>query len=277
MTSNDALTLKPARHHVGDRLHRPLEHRGGTAVPGPDQGLPDLLEGADDRAGAGAVGRRRARQPGRARRRRSTSATRARSRATSRLPARAGRDVEHQRSDRRHGPGRGHPSRRRRRVTRTATLKATFTHRGPDRHQVVPDHGQAARRHPAGSAARPASRTSTSSTRRPGRRWPTPARRAPPGNATLVNPGKATLTGAGVTLNPDAYADSLDGRVREAARQRHGRHDRAERRLRHPDRPGQRRRPPPVELRAQDELRRDGQPATRARSSAPTPGACAPA
>ncbi len=31
------------------------------------------------------------------------------------------------------------------------------------------------------------------------------------GNATLVNPGKATLTGAGVTLNPDAYADSLTG------------------------------------------------------------------
>ena len=31
------------------------------------------------------------------------------------------------------------------------------------------------------------------------------------GNATLVNPAKATLTGAGVTLNPDAYADSLAG------------------------------------------------------------------
>ena len=31
------------------------------------------------------------------------------------------------------------------------------------------------------------------------------------GNATLVNPAKATLTGAGVTLNPDAYADSLTG------------------------------------------------------------------
>ncbi|MBE2320924.1 hypothetical protein DVA67_033515 [Solirubrobacter sp. CPCC 204708] len=29
--------------------------------------------------------------------------------------------------------------------------------------------------------------------------------------ATLVNPGKAALTGAGVTLNPDAYADSLTG------------------------------------------------------------------
>lgn len=29
--------------------------------------------------------------------------------------------------------------------------------------------------------------------------------------ATLVNPGKAKLTGAGVTLNPDAYADSLSG------------------------------------------------------------------
>ena len=31
------------------------------------------------------------------------------------------------------------------------------------------------------------------------------------GNATLVNPDKATLTGAGVPLNPDAYADSLTG------------------------------------------------------------------
>src|SRR4030095_15815765 len=31
------------------------------------------------------------------------------------------------------------------------------------------------------------------------------------GNATLVNPGRATLTGSGVTLNPDAYADSLTG------------------------------------------------------------------
>jgi hypothetical protein len=31
------------------------------------------------------------------------------------------------------------------------------------------------------------------------------------GNATLVNPSKATLTGAGVTLNPGAYADSLSG------------------------------------------------------------------
>jgi hypothetical protein len=31
------------------------------------------------------------------------------------------------------------------------------------------------------------------------------------GNATLVNPDKAALTGAGVTLNPDAYADSLVG------------------------------------------------------------------
>ena len=31
------------------------------------------------------------------------------------------------------------------------------------------------------------------------------------GNATLVNPGKATLTGAGVALNPDAYATSLTG------------------------------------------------------------------
>ena len=30
------------------------------------------------------------------------------------------------------------------------------------------------------------------------------------GNATLVNPGKADLTGAGVTLNPDAYADVAD-------------------------------------------------------------------
>ena len=31
------------------------------------------------------------------------------------------------------------------------------------------------------------------------------------GNATLVNPDKATLTGAGVALNPSAYADSLTG------------------------------------------------------------------
>jgi hypothetical protein len=31
------------------------------------------------------------------------------------------------------------------------------------------------------------------------------------GNATLVNPDKASLTGAGVTLNPSAYADSLTG------------------------------------------------------------------
>ena len=31
------------------------------------------------------------------------------------------------------------------------------------------------------------------------------------GDATLVNPDKATLTGAGVTLNPNAYADSLTG------------------------------------------------------------------
>ncbi len=34
-----------ARHHVGRRLRRPLEHRGGTAVPGPDQGPPHLLRG----------------------------------------------------------------------------------------------------------------------------------------------------------------------------------------------------------------------------------------
>ncbi len=31
------------------------------------------------------------------------------------------------------------------------------------------------------------------------------------GNATLINPDKAALTGAGVTLNPGAYADSLTG------------------------------------------------------------------
>ncbi|WP_053226288.1 immunoglobulin-like domain-containing protein [Solirubrobacter soli] len=31
------------------------------------------------------------------------------------------------------------------------------------------------------------------------------------GNATLVNPDKAALTGAGLTLNPSAYADSLSG------------------------------------------------------------------
>ena len=31
------------------------------------------------------------------------------------------------------------------------------------------------------------------------------------GNATLVNPAKAALTGAGVFLNPDAYADSVAG------------------------------------------------------------------
>ena len=31
------------------------------------------------------------------------------------------------------------------------------------------------------------------------------------GNATLVNPGKAALTGSGVSLNPDAYADSVAG------------------------------------------------------------------
>jgi hypothetical protein len=31
------------------------------------------------------------------------------------------------------------------------------------------------------------------------------------GNATLVNPAKGTLTGSGVALNPDAYADSLTG------------------------------------------------------------------
>ncbi|HEX6027328.1 MAG TPA: immunoglobulin-like domain-containing protein [Solirubrobacter sp.] len=33
----------------------------------------------------------------------------------------------------------------------------------------------------------------------------------PAGNATLVNPDRASLTGAGIALNPDAYADSVAG------------------------------------------------------------------
>ena len=98
------------------------------------------------------------------------------------------------------------------------------------------------------------------------------------GNATLVNPDRAAMTGAGVTLNPDAYADSLTGALCGPPGQHHGGHDRAERRLRHQDRPGQRGRPPSVELRTQDELRRRRRTAaTAARSSARTPCAYAPA
>ena len=129
MTSNDALTVKPPGHHVRRRLRRSLEHRGGTAVPGTDQGPPGLLEGADHRAGAGVVGRRGARQPGRARgldRPRRHERDHAQPHACRRVPG-----VTWSTSDPsvvtaqgeiiRPAVGQGDA---------TATLKATFTHRG---------------------------------------------------------------------------------------------------------------------------------------------------
>ena len=136
----------------------------------------------------------------------------------------------------------------------TATLKATFTHRGLTDTRSFPVTVKQ-------RVAIPADQLRTGLThfyKLDETSGTTLADSGTAGQAaTLVNAGKATLTGAGVKLNPDGYADALDGRAREAARQRHGRHDRAERRLRHPDRPGQRRRPPPLELRAQDGLRRE--------------------
>ena len=218
-----------------------------------------------------AVGRRRAGQPGRARgldrpRRHE------RGHAQPHAAGRAGRDVEHQRSVRRHGPGRGHPSRRRargrhgdaqRRRSRTAgsPTRESFPVTVKQRVAIPADQLRTGLVHFYKLDETAGTTLADSGT-------------AGARHATLVNPGKATLTGAGVTLNPDALRRLADGRAREAARRRHGRHDRAERRLRHPDRPGQRRRPPPLELRAQDGLRRRA-PATRARSSARTPGACA--
>ena len=61
------------------------------------------------------------------------------------------------------------------------------------------------------SSSRPASCTTTSSTRPPEPRWPTRAAPAPRATRRWSTRARPTLTGAGVTLNPDAYADSLTG------------------------------------------------------------------
>ena len=279
MTSNPTLTRQAARHHLGRSASSAARApRAGQQFRGTDQGLPHLLEGADGRARS-----RRCRTPpapgnlaeldglGRPRRHERGDAS------NLALPSAARRDVEHQRSGRGHGPGRGHASGRRSRG-RARDADGHVHAPRPDRRQGVPRHGQAARGHPAGAAGGRASCTSTSSTRPPGPTLADSGTAGAAGNATLVNPDKAALTGDGRHAQPRRLRRLADRRVRGPARRHHGGHDRDERRLRHPDRPGQRRRSPPVELRPQDELRRDRQRRLRAaRSSAPTPGACAPA
>ena len=77
------------------------------------------------------------------------------------------------------------------------------------------------------------------------------------GTATLVNPDKAVLDGRRRHAQPRRLRRRADRRARAPARRRHRGHDRVERRLRHQGRSGERRRSSSVELRAQDELRRD--------------------
>ena len=252
--SNTALTLKPADITSVDRLHRSLGHRGRTAVPGQDQGLPRLLQGADRERGAGPVERVGSGQPGRAE-------GLGRSRRHHRgdkdiaLPALSG--VTWGTSDATVVTAQGV-------VTRPAagqgdahaTLTAAFAHRGltdtkpfpitvKQRVTIPPDQLAAGLVHFYKLDETSGTTLADSGTA------------GAAGNATLVNPDKAAMTGAGVTLNPDAYADSLTGAHVDLPGQHHGGHDRAERRLRHQDRPGQRGRPPSVELRTQDELRGD--------------------
>ena len=80
----------------------------------------------------------------------------------------------------------------------------------PDGHQGVPGHGQAARRHRDRSSCAAGLAHYYKLDETAGTTLADSGAAGAAGNATLVNPAKATLTGAGVTLNPDAYADSLD-------------------------------------------------------------------
>ena len=81
----------------------------------------------------------------------------------------------------------------------------------PDGHQGVPGDGQAAGRVHAASSSPPGSSHYYKLDETAGTTLADSGSAGAAGNATLVNPSKATLTGAGVTLNPDAYADSLTG------------------------------------------------------------------
>ena len=104
-----------------------------------------------------------------------------------------------------------------------ATLTATFTHRGLTDAEGVPGHGQAAGGDPARRSSAAGLVHFYKLDETAGTTLADSGTAGAAGNATLVNPGKATLTGAGVTLNPDAYADSLTGAYVRPAGRHHGR------------------------------------------------------
>ena len=122
--------------------------------------------------------------------------------------------------------------------------------------QGVPRHGQATCRHPARPAGGgPGALLQARRDRRDradglGHRRRSGHRDA--GQPRQGRPGRRRRH-----AQPRRLRRRADRRARAPARRRHRGDDRAQRRLRHQDRSGQRRRPPPVELRAQDELRRD--------------------
>ena len=210
VASNTALTLKPSDIASATSFIGRSANASGQQFRGTHQGLPHLLEGADGEPGAGAVERAGAGQPrgaeglGRSRRHQRGDP------GTSRCRRAAGRDVEHQRPGGGHGAGRGHPPGRR--PGRRARDADGHVHPPrPDGHQVVPDHGQAAGGDPRRTQLAAGLVHYYKLDETAGTTLADSGTAGAAGNATLVNPAKATLTGAGVTLNPDAYADSLTG------------------------------------------------------------------